>query len=50
MSSPADHELDELEVDFRELLEAEETPPQAFYRALRNALAQLEHHAASAPV
>jgi len=37
-------ELDEMEEDFAELLESEETPPEAFYLALRQALTQLEHH------
>ncbi len=42
MSSQFD--LDEMESDFAELLEADETPPEAFYLALKQALSQLEHH------
>ena len=42
MSSLLDQ--DEMELDFDELLESEETPPEAFYLALRQALSQLEHH------
>jgi hypothetical protein len=45
MSSQFD--LDEMEADFDELLESEETPPEAFYLALKQALAQLEHHSAA---
>ncbi len=40
-------ELDEMEADFAELLESEETPPEAFYLALKQALSQLEHHNAN---
>jgi hypothetical protein len=46
MSSQFD--LDEMEADFEELLESEESPPEAFYLALKQALTQLEHH--NAPV
>lgn len=42
MSSQFD--LDEMEADFSELLESEETPPEAFYLALKQALSQLEAH------
>ena len=42
MSSQFD--LDEMEADFEELLESEESPPEAFYLALKQALTQLEHH------
>ena len=46
MSSPLD--LDALDADFRELmdelLDTEETQPEAFYQALKQALVQLEHH------
>ncbi len=42
MSSPIEQE--EMEADFQEFLETDDTPPEAFYLALRNALAQLEHH------
>ena len=45
MSSQID--LEEMEADIQDLLESEETPPEAFYLALRNALAQLEHQAAT---
>jgi hypothetical protein len=45
MSSHFD--LHELEEDFAELLESEESPPEAFYLALKQALAQLEHHNAA---
>ena len=41
MSSQLD--LEEMEADFQELMQSEETPPEAFYLALRNALVQLEH-------
>ena len=40
-------ELDEMEADFAELLESEETPPEAFYLALKQALSQLEQHSDS---
>ncbi len=43
-------ELDEMEqdfLDFNELPEAEEAPPEAFYLALKQALSQLEHHNAA---
>jgi len=43
-------ELDEMEADFQELLDGEETPPEAFYLALKNALVQLEHQAVSSYV
>ena len=36
----------EIEEDF-EVLEQEETPPEAFLLALKSALVQLEHHANS---
>lgn len=42
MSSQFD--LEEMETDFDELLEVEDTPPEAFYLALKQALSQLEHH------
>ena len=45
MSSVIDS--NEMEEDFREVLEQEETPPEAFLLALKNALVQLEHHANS---
>ncbi len=45
MSSQID--LDEMETDFAELLESEDTPPEAFYLALKQALSQLEHHNAA---
>ena len=45
MSSQIDQE--ELDADFAELLEPEETPPEAFYLALKQALSQLEHHNAN---
>lgn len=40
-------DLNEMDQDFQELLESEETPPEAFYLALRQALSQLEHHNAA---
>ena len=40
-------EPEEMEADFAELLESEDTPPEAFYLALKQALSQLEHHNAS---
>ncbi len=40
-------ELDAMEADFAELLESEDTPPEAFYLALKQALSQLEHHNAA---
>jgi hypothetical protein len=43
-------DLEEMEADFAELLEAEETPPEAFYLALKQALSQLEHHNANVQV
>ncbi|MEM8768359.1 MAG: hypothetical protein AAGE43_12990 [Pseudomonadota bacterium] len=46
MSSPLD--LDALDTDFRELvdelLDTDESQPEAFYLALKQALVQLEHH------
>jgi hypothetical protein len=45
MSSQLDFE--EMESDIQELLEAEETSPETFYLALKNALEQLEQHAAT---
>ena len=42
MSSPI--ELEEMEADFQEILEADDTPTEAFYLALKNALVQLERH------
>jgi hypothetical protein len=45
MSSQID--LEEMEADFAELLESEDTPPEAFYLALKQALTQLEQHDAS---
>ena len=50
MSSHVEMDLEEMEADFAELLEAEETPPEAFYLALKQALSQLEHHNADAQV
>ena len=41
MSQQIDSE--EMADELEEVLEAEETPPMAFYLALRNALIQLEH-------
>ena len=50
MSSPLD--LDALDADFRELmddlLDTDETQPDAFFLALKQALVQLEHHDPSA--
>ena len=40
-------ELEEMETDFAELLETEDTPPEAFYLALKQALSQLETHNAN---
>ncbi len=40
-------ELDEMDADLEELLESEETPPEAFYLALKQALSQLENHNAN---
>lgn len=37
-----DDELDDMETDFRALLEPEPAPPEAFYLALKKALVQLE--------
>ena len=37
-------DLNEMEEDFQELLDSEECPPEAFYLALKQALAQLENH------
>lgn len=48
MSSQFD--LDEMETDFSELLESEETPPEAFYLALKQALSQLEAHGTATQV
>lgn len=45
MSSP--NELDDMELDFEEVTEAEDTPPEAFYLALKRALSQLETEPAS---
>lgn len=42
-------ELEQMEADFAELLESEDTPPEAFYLALKQALSQLEHHNATLP-
>ena len=38
----SDNELLDMEADIRELLESDETPPQAFYLALKQALSQVE--------
>ena len=40
MSSP--NELDDMEADFEELMESDDTPPEAFYLALNRALSQLD--------
>ena len=40
-------ELEEMEADFAELLESDDTPPEAFYLALKQALSQLEQHNAN---
>lgn len=40
MSSP--NELDDMESDFEEVMESDDTPPEAFYLALKRALSQLE--------
>jgi len=40
-------ELEEMDLDIQELLDAEENPPETFYLAQKNALEQLEHHAAT---
>jgi hypothetical protein len=41
MSSP--NELDDMEADFEELMESDDdTPPEAFYLALKRALSQLD--------
>ena len=50
MSSHVEMDLDDMEADFAELLESEETPPEAFYLALKQALSQLEHHNAAVQV
>jgi hypothetical protein len=42
MSSLID--LEEMEADLQEILEADDTPAEAFYLALKNALVQLERH------
>lgn len=39
-----DPELDDLDSELDELLNADDTPPEAFYLALKQALTQLEHH------
>ena len=38
----SDNDLLEMEADVQELLESEETPPEAFYLALKQALSQVE--------
>jgi hypothetical protein len=43
MSSEFEHDQDEMDLELEELLDAEETPPDAFYLALKQALNQLEH-------
>jgi len=40
-------ELEEMEAEFADLLESDDTPPEAFYLALKQALSQLEHHNAN---
>ena len=40
MSSP--NELEEMEADIQEVLESDDTPPEAFYLALKRALSQLD--------
>ena len=42
MSSPNELELDDMEADIEELLESNDTPPEAFYLALKRALSQLD--------
>lgn len=46
MSSQLDLEQ---ETDIEELMDSEETPPEAFYLALKNALIQLQNQPASYP-
>ena len=38
----SDNDLKEMEAEIQELLESEETPPEAFYLALKQALTQVE--------
>jgi hypothetical protein len=40
MSSP--NELDDMDADIQEFLESDDTPPDAFYLALKRALRQLD--------
>ena len=49
MSSPLNHDDDDFRALLEELEEQQEkdVPVEAFYLALKNALVQLEHHAAN---
>ncbi len=38
---------EEMDLELAELLGSDDTPPEAFYLALRQALTQLEHHSDS---